>query len=202
MSLSGSLKGPLHSFHSDSACAGDSATDSWLAGVSKEDIMRRTGWIATAAAIVAVVSGGARLMGANGQDNGERGPHKPCSLATLHGDYGVQFHGTRPLAPPPNGPGGIETVIGIVLRTYDGEGNTSQIENAHGSITGTLPDQPGFGTYEVNPDCTGSMRFEPRPGVVIEDRFVIVDDGREIRSAVMTPLPAMVTAVARRIHVR
>jgi hypothetical protein len=35
-----------------------------------------------------------------------------------------------------------------------------------------------FGTYVVNPDCTSSQRFEPRP-VVIEDRFVIVDDGRE-----------------------
>ena len=163
--------------------------------------MRRTGWVATAAAIVAVVTGGAGIIGANGQDNGEHGRQKPCSLATLHGDYGVQFQGTRPLAPPPNGPGGVEAVIGIVLRTFDGQGNTTQIENAHGA-NGTRLDQPGFGTYEVNPDCTGSMRFEPRPGVVVEDRFVIVDDGREIRSAVMTPLTAMVTAVAQRIHSR
>ena len=136
--------------------------------------MRRNGWVAMAAAIVAVVTGGAGIIGANGQDNGEHGRQKPCSLATLHGDYGVQFQG---------------------------QGNTTQIENAHGS-NGTRLDQPGFGTYEVNPDCTGSMRFEPRPGVVVEDRFVIVDDGREIRSAVMTPLTAMVTAVAQRIHSR
>jgi len=54
----------------------------------------------------------------------------------------------------------------------------------------------------VNPDCTGTQRFEPRPGVVIEDRFVIVDDGREIRSAVIAPPAAMVTAVAQRIHSR
>jgi hypothetical protein len=160
------------------------------------------GWLATAAALLAVVTGGARLMSANGQDDNERGRRKPCSLATLRGDYGAQFQGTRPVPPPPFGPGGIEAVVGVVLRTYDGRGNTTQIENAHGSITGTLPDQPGFGTYEVNADCTGSMRFEPRPGVVIEDRFVIVDDGREIRSAVMTPAAAMVTAVAKRIDAR
>ncbi len=164
--------------------------------------MRRVGWAATAAAIVAVVTGGARIMGANERDDTQRGRREPCSLATLRGDYGVQFQGTRPVPPPPVGPGGIEAVVGIVLRNFDGRGNTRQVENAHGSITGTLPDQPGFGTYEVNPDCTGSMRFEPRPGVVIEDRFVIVDGGREIRSAVMTPAAAMVTAVAKRIDAR
>jgi hypothetical protein len=37
---------------------------------------------------------------------------------------------------------------------------------------------------------------------VIEDRFVIVDDGREIRSAVVMPPAAMVTAVAQRVHAR
>lgn len=153
-----------------------------------------------AAAIVAVSVAGAGITGTSGQDREDRGRQKPCSLATLHGDYGVQFQGTRPVPPPPFGPGGIEGVVAIGLRTYDGHGHTTQIENAHGSVTGTLPDQPGSGTYEVNLDCTGRQRFEPRPGVVIEDRFVIVDDGREIRSAVITPPAAMVTAVARRIH--
>ena len=47
-----------------------------------------------------------------------------------------------------------------------------------------------------------TQRFEPRPGVVIQDRFVIVDDGQEIRSAVILPPTAMVTAVAQRIHSR
>ena len=56
-------------------------------------------------------------MGADGQDD-ERGRSKPCSEATVRGDYGIQIQGTRPA------PGGLtEAVIGIVLRTYDGEGN-------------------------------------------------------------------------------
>ena len=113
------------------------------------------------------------------------------------GDYGIQIQGTRPA------PGGLtESVIGIVLRSYDGQGNFSQVSNVKGSITGTVPDSQGFGTYEVNPDCTGIVRFQPGPGIVIEERLVIVDDGREIRTAVMVPAGVMVTGVHQRVHSR
>ena len=37
--------------------------------------------------------------------------------ATLRGSYGVQMQGTRPVPPPTDG---FESVIGIVIRTYDG----------------------------------------------------------------------------------
>ena len=40
----------------------------------------------------------------------------------------------------------------------------------------------------MNADCTGIIRAEPLPGVVIEERMVVVDDGREIRAAVMRPV--------------
>ena len=81
--------------------------------------MRRMGWAATAAATVAVVMGGARVMGADGQDDDQRAAAgKSCSEATVRGDYGIQIQGTRPA------PGGLtESVIGIVFRTYDGHGN-------------------------------------------------------------------------------
>src|SRR3954469_9913485 len=114
--------------------------------------MRRIGWAATAAATVAVVIGGARVMGTDGHDD-ERGRVKPCSEATVRGDYGIQIQGTRPA------PGGLtESVIGIVLRTYDGRGSFDQVSNLKGSITGTNPDSQSFGTYEVSPDCTGIIR--------------------------------------------
>jgi hypothetical protein len=71
-----------------------------------------------------------------------------------------------------------------------------------GSISGTVPDRPGFGTYEVNPDCTGIVRFQPGPGIFIEERLVIVDDGREIRTAVMVPAGVMVSGVHLRVHTR
>ena len=156
--------------------------------------MRRMGWAAAAAATVAVVIGGARVMGADGQDD-ERG--RSCSEATVGGDYGIQIQGTRPA------PGGLtESVVGVVLRTYDGQGNFRQVSNVKGSITGTVPDSQGFGTYEVNPDCTGIIRFQPGPGILIEERLVIVDNGREIRAAVMVPTAVVITSVHQRIHRR
>jgi hypothetical protein len=159
--------------------------------------MRRTAWVVTAAVTVAVVVGGARMIGADGQENNERGQEKRCSEATVRGDYGIQIQGTRPA------PGGlIESVIGVVLRSYDGNGSFSQVSNVKGSITGTVPDSQGFGTYEVNADCTGIVRFQAAPGVVIEERLVVVDNGREIRTAVMVPTAVMITGVHQRIHSR
>ena len=158
--------------------------------------MRRMAWVVAAVATVAVGIGGARVIGADGHGD-ERGRWKPCSEATVAGDYGIQIQGTRPA------PGGlIEGVIGIVFRTYDGEGNFSQVSNLKGSITGTNPDSVSIGTYEVNADCTGIIRAQPLPGIVIEERMVIVDSGREIRAAVMTPTPVVITSVHQRIHGR
>lgn len=157
--------------------------------------MRQMGWAAAAAAMVAVVVGGARIAGADGRDNDQRGRFRQCSAATIQGDYGVQVQGTRPA------PGGLtESVVGVVLRSYDGQGNFTQVDNVKGSITGTVPDRPGFGTYEVNPDCTGIVRFQPGPGIFLEERLVAVDDGREIRTAVMVPAGVMVTGVHQRIR--
>ena len=158
--------------------------------------MQRMGWAATAAATVAVVIGGARVMGTDGQ-NDEQGRWRQCSDATVRGDYGIQIQGTRPA------PGGLtEAVIGIVLRNYDGQGNFTQVSNLKGSIAGTNPDAHGFGTYEVNPDCTGIIRFQPGPGILIEERLVIVDNGREIRTAVMVPTAVVITSVHQRLHRR
>jgi hypothetical protein len=159
--------------------------------------MRLMGWAATAAMVAAAAIGGARIVGAEGSDNDESGRFRPCSAATLQGDYGIQIQGTRPA------PGGLtESVVGVVLRSYDSQGNFTQVDNVKGSVTGTVPDRPGFGTYEVSPDCTGIVRLQPGPGVFIEERLVIVGDGREIKTAVMVPAGVMVTGVHERIHSR
>jgi hypothetical protein len=57
--------------------------------------MRRMGWAATAAATVAVVIGGARVTGADGQGD-ERERWKPCGEATVRGDYGIRFKARGP----------------------------------------------------------------------------------------------------------
>ena len=126
-------------------------------------------------------------------------PDIRCSNHTLHGTYGVQLRGTRPV-PPPQG-GGIEDVIGVVIRTYDGMGNFTQIDNVKGSVTGWVPDRPGSGTYQVNSDCTAVTLFVPGPGAPqIEERVVIVDAGKETYSMTATPGPLMVTSVGKKIN--
>jgi hypothetical protein len=124
-----------------------------------------------------------------------------CSNATLRGTYGIQMRGTGPV-PPPLG-GGTQDLIGVVRRTYDGMGNFTQTDNIHGSVTGWVPDRPGSGTYQVNANCTAATQFQPGPGApVIEERIVIVDGGTELDSITVSPLPLMVSTVAKRTDPR
>jgi hypothetical protein len=123
---------------------------------------------------------------------------KSCSLATLKGAYGFQVQGSRP-----DGFGGSEPVVGVILRTYDGIGSFQQVDNVKGLISGTIPDQPGFGSYEVNPDCTGTTSFQPNadnPDFMIQEKFIIVKEGDEIRGMTAFPPPLMITSVAKRVQ--
>lgn len=157
--------------------------------------MRRT-YVAMAILAGVMLAGAGGIRADNVQDN-ERGRRRQCSVATLRGDYGIQIQGTRP-----SGPGGpIESVVGVVIRTYDGNGSFEQIDNVHGSISGTVPDRPGFGTYVVNANCTGVAYLQMLgPPFAIEERLVIVDNGLELSSATMNPPPVMVTGVHHKIH--
>jgi hypothetical protein len=93
-------------------------------------------------------------------------------------------------------------VIGVVRRVYDGEGHFTQVDNVKGSITGIVPDREGSGTYEVAEDCTAVATLEPAPGIVITEKWVIVDGGREVFSISSDPLALMVSAVQKKIGVR
>ena len=66
-----------------------------------------------------MVSGGGSVGTGGGAVAKERGGSR-CTEATIRGTYGIQMQGTNPV-PPPLG-GGIQTVIGVVVRTYDGAG--------------------------------------------------------------------------------
>jgi hypothetical protein len=61
-------------------------------------------------------------------------PQTTCTNASLKGDYGFTLTGTRPSAPTPGA--AIETVIGTAMTHFDGNGNLTQIDNIHGSVTG------------------------------------------------------------------
>ena len=155
------------------------------------------------ASVALLVSAGLFLLLVSGiQGSGQRSSVDgfECTDATIRGDWGTQMQGTAPVPPPV---GGTQTVIGVVTRTYDGMGNFTQIDNIHGSVTGWVPDRPGSGTYQVNPDCTFATQFVPGPGApVIEERGVIVELGNELHTATVTPMQLMVSAHSQRIDRR
>ena len=128
-----------------------------------------------------------------GQGNGSQ---NSCSNATIAGDYGFTVTGTR--LSRPGGP--MEAVVGVAMTHYDGSGGLTQTDNIHGSISGfATPDRKGSGTYTVNSDCTGTMTLVNEGAPPLTLRIVVVDGGNEIRTAVVSPLLALVTSNGRRV---
>ena len=130
-----------------------------------------------------------------------------CSNETLEGVYGLSISGTRPAPPPPSGtpndsPGTIEQVIGVGTRTFDSNGNFSQVTNEKGSLSGILvPNRALQGTYSVNPDCSGTTTLNI-PGLhfsIVYD-IVVVSQGREFQSIVASPQPVMVSTTGRKMR--
>lgn len=131
-----------------------------------------------------------------------------CTNATLEGDFGFTVTGTRPSAPTPGAP--VETIVGVAMTNFDGNGNLTQTDNIHGSVNGfPAPDRKGTGTYTINADCTGTMTLTSPGSPTLTLRIVVVDDGNEVRTAVVdptanvrpaTPAPqVMVTSNGRRV---
>lgn len=124
------------------------------------------------------------------------GTGRICGNHSLHGDYGLIAVGQR--AVPPFRGGGIEKFVGSAMTTFDGNG-TFVIQGLgaglHGEVVGTDPAQGDIvGTYEVNSNCSGTIQWQPpAPIPPIVQTFVIVDSGRQVRSAVMSPLPNVTT---------
>jgi hypothetical protein len=126
--------------------------------------------------------------------NAKGGTARTCDVGTLRGTYGFTLSGLRP------GVGGVpEQFVGVALVKFDGHGSFTQVDDTHGP-SGMVTDRDGWGTYTVNPDCSGTSTLwtngTPFP---LEMRSVIVDDGTEVRTAVMAPAPIIVTSVGRKV---
>lgn len=132
--------------------------------------------------VVAVVSG--TLMEAQAEDmSGEYGAASGrCSNRTLRGQYGFSIEGTI-LAGTPN----AFLVRGVSMTHYDGEGNLSQVDFTTRNGAPFSSDwRPGAGTYEINPDCTGTAHIIQSDGTPsVNLRLVVVDRGREVRATVV-----------------
>jgi hypothetical protein len=115
-----------------------------------------------------------------------------CSNATLKGEYAFGVTNYTP-APPPS----TEVVTGI--KVFNGQGSLTQRDYAGDNLVGDDFAPPGQekGTYQVNPDCTGSMVINLNvPNVpaglssgVINIKFVISDGGRHIHEVVSAFYP-------------
>ena|ERR1700730_15587137 len=118
-----------------------------------------------------------------------------CTNATLKGDYGFRVVGRGP---------GISSTAVVGIRHFDGAGNLTQIDfgvtdglptpNEVNPATGAFQFRTGeTGTYQVNPDCTGSMEIHlvppGVPGGVIKIVFVTSNDGQAIHEVVAEFIP-------------
>jgi hypothetical protein len=134
-------------------------------------------------------------MSAQGRPDDPNGDHgRVCDDSMLQGTYGTQVVGQRPGAD-----GKPEQFVALALGEFDGHGSFTQVDNSHGP-SGTGFDRPGWGTYTVNPDCTGSVTVwnEGLP-FPIQSRIIVFDKGAETRGIVMSPSVIVVTTTSRRV---
>ena len=116
-----------------------------------------------------------------------------CDNHILSHTYGVQISGSRPSAPGPLAP--TEPVVGVGLAHFDGRGGYTQTGWTHGGISGVASAASATGTYNVNPDCSGTVTFQyAGQPFAIHVAIVVVGDGDEVKGATMEPAGILVTA--------
>ena len=121
-----------------------------------------------------------------------------CSLATLHGAYGVLEQGTI-LTQIPGFPPPPYAVVLAANATYDGAGNLAgpfKLSIGGVPLTGTFT-----GTYTVGSDCSYSEEFVATPpGATLHDSGVITGSGtfREIHY-IYTDTDRIISGTAKKI---
>jgi hypothetical protein len=135
---------------------------------------------ATAAIVAAGLAGVLALAVPNAVTAGDDGSFR-CSNRTLRGDYGFSIDGQ--IFPP-----GAPAIVlrAVAMTNFDGRGGLSQVD--HATFNG-VPRWPGWrpavGTYDINPDCTGTATIIPSDGSPSLNLHVVVfDRGRQVRTVV------------------
>jgi hypothetical protein len=125
-----------------------------------------------------------------------------CSMATVAGKFG--FTATGSLLPP-TGPILI-AAVGYASLKSDGTALGTEARN----VGGGFANETLGGTWDVNPDCTGTLTVEVfQSGVLVRTSvlsLVFDSNGRELRAVQQsltlpdgTSLPAVITFEARRV---
>jgi hypothetical protein len=105
-----------------------------------------------------------------------------CTARTIRGDYGFSIDGTIAAGTP-----GAFLLRGVAMTHFDGRGNLTQVDFATRNGAPLFADwRPGVGTYELNPDCTGTAEIIQSDGSpTLHLRLVVMDRGRQIRTIVV-----------------
>jgi hypothetical protein len=108
-----------------------------------------------------------------------------CNNKLLNGHYGFTLQGTKFAVPNVMGPTGPQ--VGVAMANFNGNGTFEQIDTVtiNGEVVADFTHTPAYGTYTVNPDCTGTFTIDftdGRPPVVTS--FVVVENGLEIDTVV------------------
>ena len=120
-----------------------------------------------------------------------QGGGRVCNERTIQGSYGFTFMGARPASAAPGAP--IVEGRGVGIRIFDGQGNFTEVATVKGVNTPASIEQQAFGTYKINPDCTGTafLTVPGLPGPAGEFRLVVVNKGKEIFFTLVNPVGPM-----------
>jgi len=111
---------------------------------------------------------------------------KGCSNATLRGPYSDQDTGTIV---------GLGPFAGVNVDRFDGHGNMTI--SGISSVNGSVSQGEETGTYQVNPDCTGTYTVKDSYGDTFDAFFVISDEGNDLRIVITDP-DTVITCIARK----
>ena len=128
-----------------------------------------------------LVAGGTMIVGPRAAAQSPESQHAGCSNRTLRGSYAFAIDGT--IIAGPN----RLLLRGVAMTEFDGRGNLTQVDftTVNGAAAGA-DWRPGTGSYEVNPDCTGTMQIVQSDGSPTLDlKLVVADRGRTVHNIVL-----------------
>lgn len=112
---------------------------------------------------------------------------RSCNNQLIRGTYGFTIVGDKLAGAGPVGP-----QVGVAMATFDGHGNFHQIDavTVAGVDVSDFTHPVASGTYQVNPDCTGTFTIDFTDGrPPVNTSFVVVEAGWEIDTVVTSVGP-------------
>ncbi len=124
--------------------------------MAKTKILTLTTTLGVASMLALIIGLASRAGGQAGGGLSEGSKHQECSEATLQGEYLIIGRAdSRSDSPNPTRP-----LVFAGVRTFDGEGNLSQIETV--SRGGEILHEEERGTYTLDSNCIGEMTVATR----------------------------------------